>query len=136
MPQQLRPHQDLQQQLRPRRAKMKRTSVEYRRRRRLMALALLAEEESTRSGQRPRFRIGWGVDDEQLRREGEFKRMSRMSVNSLNRLCGMLVELDQPAHTWVNRGPVSVTNKLQMTIRFLAGGMIDDIRVNGSVIRS
>lgn len=115
-----------------------RRSDRNRRRRRWLAIALVLqeEEERNRRTQQSRLRLDWNLEMERLLYEGEFKRTYRMSSASFERLCGLLVELDRPARAWTNRSPVSVENKLQMTIRFLCGGLVDDLRRAGGVDRS
>ncbi|KAE9351822.1 hypothetical protein PF008_g5761 [Phytophthora fragariae] len=106
-----------------------------RRRRHLLALALPLEARAPHE-QQPRPRLDWDLEVERLLHEGEFKRTYRMTPASFNRLCGWLAREDRPAHAWLNRSPVSVENKLQMTLRFLCGGMVDDFRRLRGVDRS
>lgn len=112
-------------------------SKSWRRRRRHLVVALLvAEDEHRRQSIQARARLDWDFEVQRLLHEGDFERTYRMSADSFTRLCGILEELDRSAFAWTNRSPVSIENKVQMTLRFLGGGMIADIRRVGGVDRS
>ncbi|KAF4139621.1 hypothetical protein GN958_ATG11106, partial [Phytophthora infestans] len=71
-----------------------------------------------------------------LLHEEAFKRVCRLPLASFDRVCSLLVRLDGEGHARIKWSRVSVVNNLQMTKRFLSGGMIDNIRSFGGVDRS
>ncbi|KAF4138612.1 DDE superfamily endonuclease [Phytophthora infestans] len=99
----------------------------------LLAVAIV-DEDGSRQEQFVRSRLLWTLEKERLLREGQFSRCFRMSPGAFDKLCRMVsLELCLNPRTWKYRGAITVTNRLQMLLRYMAGGAVIDIRRIGGV---
>jgi hypothetical protein len=84
-----------------------------------------------------RSRLVWHEETERLLIEGQFEQCYRMSTTAFERLLALVgPALHRDPHSWLNKQGVSEANKLQMLVRYLAGGSVDDIRRVAGVSRS
>jgi hypothetical protein len=92
---------------------------------------LLFEDSSSRQRRSPiaRRRLIWPSEADRLLREGQFEQVYRVSPRMFERLCEIIAPaIALKPNAWTQRGNVTVENKLQMTLRFLAGGAMQDVR--------
>jgi len=83
-----------------------------------------------------RQRLKWNQHVRRLECEGQFHRMYRMSVASFNNLLDLLrpwlqVNLKQSCNASKGKQPIVAEIILHCTLRYLAGGSVHDIRVQG-----
>ncbi len=80
--------------------------------------------------------LKWNQHARRLECEGQFHRMYRMSVASFNNLLDLLqpwlqVNLKQTCNASKGKQPIVAEIILHCTLRYLAGGSVHDIRVQG-----